>query len=94
MRTSLRKSFERNSAPILIFIHGLPRATVLIVLVGLMFIGLVNTGILGFIALLVVAIFIGWLLLLSWPLLEPRTRLLRALAVLLVIVSAVVRFLN
>ncbi len=94
MRTSLRKSFERNSAPILIFIHGLPRATVLIVLVGLMFIGLVNTGIIGFIALMVVATFIGWLLLLSWPLLEPRPKLLRTLAVLLVIVSAVVRFLN
>ena len=94
MRTSLRKSFERNSAPVLIFIHGLPRAVVLVFLVGLMFIGLFDTGIIGFIALMIVALFIGWLLLLSWPLLAPRPRLLRTFAVLMVIVSAVVRFLN
>lgn len=94
MANSFRKSLERNSAPLLIFIHGLPRAAVLIVLVGLMFIGLVSNGLIGFVALMIVATFIGWLLLLSWPLLAPKPRLLRALAVLLVIVSASVRFLR
>lgn len=94
MANPLRKSIERNSAPVLIFIHGLPRAALLIVLVGLMFLGLVNTGIVGFVALMIVATFIGWLLLLSWPLLAPKPRILRTLAVLLVVVSAVIRFLN
>lgn len=92
MAQTLRKRIEILSAPSLIRLHSLPRAVVPVVIIGLMFLGLVNDEALGGISMLLVAAFVGWLLYLSWPLLEARARILRALVVLLVIMAALSKF--
>jgi len=92
MAPTLRKRIEVLSAPSLIRLHSLPRAVVPVVIILLMFIGLVKDSALGGIALLLVSAFVGWLLYLSWPLLEGRARILRALTVLLVLMAALSKF--
>ena len=92
MAPTLRKRIEVLSAPSLIRLHSLPRAVVPVVIILLMFVGLVKNNALGGIALLLVSAFVGWLLYLSWPLLEGRARILRALTVLLVLMAALSKF--
>jgi hypothetical protein len=92
MAPTLRKRVEVLSAPTLIRLHSLPRALMPVLILLFMFIGLVKDNVVGGIALLVVAAFVVWLLYLSWPLLEGRARLLRALAVLLVVAAALSKF--
>ena len=94
MAPTLRKRIEVLSAPTLIRMHSLPRAIVPVVIILLMFVGLVKDNALGGVALLVVAAFVGWLLYLSWPLLEGRARILRALTVLLVFLAALSKFVS
>ena len=94
MAPTLRKRIEVLSAPSLIRLHSLPRAVVPVVIIGLMFLGLVKDNAVGGVALLLVAGFVGWLLYLSWPLLESRARILRALTVLLVIMAALSKFVS
>ena len=92
MATALRKRIEVFSAPSLIRLHSLPRAVVPVGIIILMFVGLVKDNAVGGIALLVVCAFVGWLLYLSWPLLESRARILRAITVLLVFIAALSKF--
>ena len=92
MAATLRKRIEVLSAPTLIRMHSLPRAIVPVIIILLMFVGLVKDNVTGGIALLVVCTFVGWLLYLSWPLLESRARILRALTVLLVFLAALSKF--
>jgi hypothetical protein len=94
MALRLRKRIEVLSAPSLIRLHSLPRAVVPVVIILLMFVGLVKDNALGGIALLLVSAFVGWLLYLSWPLLEGRARILRALTVLLVFMAALSKFVS
>ena len=92
MVATVRKRVEVLSAPILIRLHSLPRAVIPALILLFMFVGLVKDNALGGIALLIVATFVGWLLYLSWPLLEGRARILRTLAVLLVFAAAISKF--
>jgi hypothetical protein len=92
MAPTLRKRIEVLSAPTLIRMHSLPRAIVPVLIILLMFVGLVKDNATGGIALLAVCAFVGWLLYLSWPLLESRARILRALTVLLVFLAALSKF--
>jgi len=92
MTPTLRKRVEVLSAPTLIRLHALPRAFMPILILLLMFVGLMKDDAIGGIALIIVAAFVGWLLYLSWPLLEGRARILRALAVLLVVAAALSKF--
>jgi len=92
MAATVRKRVEVLSAPILIRLHSLPRAVMPALILLFMFVGLAKDNALGGIALLIVATFVGWLLYLSWPLLEGRTRILRTLAVLLVFSAAISKF--
>jgi hypothetical protein len=94
MAPTLRKRIEVLSAPTLIRMHSLPRAIVPVVIILLMFVGLVKDNALGGVALLIVSAFVGWLLYLSWPLLEGRARILRALTVLLVFLAALSKFVS
>ena len=55
--------------------------------------GLLVQGPIGFAALAVVAIFLGWLALLSWPVLKPGARAFRVLAVGVVAAAAVTQLL-
>ena len=84
-----RQAVERASARPLVFLHQLPRWVLLLVVLGLLISGFAVPGWVGAIALLLVAILLGWLGYLSWPNINTSGRVLRVLAVacMLVIVG-------
>jgi len=70
---------------------ALPGWLVPVLLLAIAVIGLVVGGPVGFALLLVIALFLGWLAALSWPVLPPRTRLLRVLVPLAVLAAAILQ---
>ena len=78
----LAKAIAVRSAPVLLWLHQLPRWTLVLVLGTLLVVGLYSGGVLGGILLLILAAVVGWLLLLAWPLLETGGRLSRLTVVL------------
>lgn len=77
--------------PLLIRVNRMPRWLLAAVLVVLLLLGLLLTTPWAGLFLLVVAAFLGWLLALSWPLVDGWGRLLRGLAVLVLLVAGVLR---
>ena len=90
-RRGVRAALERSSAPILLRMSALPGWLVPVLLLAIAVIGLVVGGPVGFALLLVIALFLGWLAALSWPVLPPRTRLLRVLVPLAVLAAAILQ---
>jgi hypothetical protein len=72
---------ERRSAAPLVFLRQLPAWLPPLVLVGLLVAGFAVRGLAGAAALGMVAVFIGWLGYLSWPLLGGAGRAGRVAAV-------------
>jgi hypothetical protein len=80
----LRREIERRSAVPLVFLHQAPRWGVVLIVGGLLVVGLAVAGPIGFAALLLVALLMGWLSYLAWPQLKGAQRLIRLLSVLVV----------
>jgi hypothetical protein len=91
--SAARQALERASTPLLLRLRRLPPWLVPLIMLALSLTGLLVQGPIGFAALAVVAIFLGWLALLSWPVLKPAARALRVLAVGVVAAAAVVQLL-
>ena len=89
--SSWRRGFEVRSAPLLATIHRLPRWIVPLGLAAVLVLGLVLASPLAGLLLLLVAAFLGWLLALSWPLVDGRGRVLRLAIVVGLVVVAVLR---
>jgi len=90
-RRGARAALERGSAPLLLRMSALPGWLVPAVMLVIAVIGLVVGGPVGFALLLVIALFLAWLAALSWPVLPPRTRVLRMLVPLVVLVAAILQ---
>ena len=60
-------------------LHAMPRWTIPLATVVLVFVGLFAGPIIGGLCLLVLAAFLGWLAYLAWPKLKRRDRLIRLL---------------
>jgi hypothetical protein len=86
--SGLRRTVERWSAAPLVFMHGLPRWVLLLVLVGLLIAGMVGTGWVGASALLALAALLAWLAFLSWPATPWSGRILRIAAFVVLILLA------
>lgn len=87
-------AFQRASLPLLTWLVRLPRWLVVVVLGLMLFLGLIQTGSLawlGVILLLLVAAFLGWLTALSWSAIPASGKLLRTIAVLAVVGAAVLK---
>jgi hypothetical protein len=84
----------RLSAPLLIRLHAQPRWVVPVVMLGLCLGGLFTRGVVAFLCLGLLAVFLAWLLLLSWPLITPASRLLRVVAVGVVAAAAAAKLLQ
>lgn len=80
----LARAIAARSMPLLVRITALPRWAFVVGLTGLLVGGLLLRNPIGGVLLLILATFIGWLLLLSWPVVAPKGRLLRLLVVLAV----------
>lgn len=91
VKSPARRKLETMSAGPLLRMHSLPRLVVPGVLFVLFAAGLfLNTSWAG-ILLVVVAIFVSWLLAVSWPLLEPAAKIIRVLVVAALFATAVWR---
>ncbi|GLW08642.1 hypothetical protein Misp01_37720 [Microtetraspora sp. NBRC 13810] len=87
--TGLRKAVELRSAAPLVFLFGLPRWILPVVMVVLLLIGFAVPYWAGAVAVLPVIAFVGWLAYMSWPSLGAGGRLLRvALLTFLILVAA------
>ena len=84
----------RNSAGPLIILHRLPTFLVAVVLAVVLVAGLALPWAWAGVLLLVLAVFLGWLLALSWPILNWSGRIIRGLAVLSLLVMGVLRLLG
>lgn len=84
----MRASIERRSAVTLVFLRKLPPAAVPIAVVVFLVAGLVVRGIGGAVLLLLLTVFLGWMAFLSWPALNERGRLLRVLALAVLLAAA------
>ena len=85
----LRKSIEILSTPALLKLNSMPRIIVPLLMLSFLMVGLFVPGPLGGTFILIVGLFVGWLLFLSWPLLASKARLIRLAVVALIIVSAI-----
>jgi hypothetical protein len=79
--TQIRQSIERLSLRPAAYLRALPRWLPPVVIAALFVGGLAVGGWGGAVMLLLVTAFLGWLAVLSWPALQPPTRVLRVLAV-------------
>lgn len=96
-RSPRRQEFEKASAPVLAWMHALPRWVVVIAPAILLFLGLILTGPVGWVGgilLLLVAAFLGWLTALSWPAITGSARFLRVIVVLALVGVAVFKFMG
>jgi Family of unknown function (DUF6703) len=83
-----RRTVERWSATPLVYLHQLPRWVLPVVLAALLLAGMLGTGWVGAVALLVLAALLGWLAYLSWPSMPLPGRLLRLGALVVLILLA------
>jgi hypothetical protein len=91
-RTPEQSGFRRRlniaSAPVLLFMHRIPRWVVPVIMGLLLTGGLFLSGSwawLGAVCLALVGLFLLWLFLLAWPILTPGGKAARALAVVAVL---------
>jgi len=88
----LRKRVTDLSAPVLLRIHGLPKFLVPGLIAVLMLLGLFLPAPYSGISLTVVSVFIGWLMYVSWPLLDSKSKLLRFLVFLILIAATAINY--
>ncbi|MGI8652850.1 MAG: DUF6703 family protein [Geodermatophilaceae bacterium] len=91
--TSGRDRLERQSLPVLMTLRRVPQWVLFLVVLGLVVGGLLLTGPVAGALLGVVAVFLGWLLLLAWPRLTQGQRLLRGLTIAVIAGSVIWRLL-
>lgn len=80
-----------RSQVLLARLHALPRLTIPAAVLILTVVGLLAPPVIGVLCLLILALFLGWLAALAWPRLDSAGRLLRALAVGLLVGAAIGR---
>lgn len=89
--TGMRRRVELRSAAPLVFLHGLPRWLLPVVLLAALITGFTVPGWIGGAALAAVAVFLGWFSYLSWPSLANSARLLRGATIAAVLAIAVIQ---
>jgi hypothetical protein len=81
----------RRSAPAVAYLATLPRAVPFVLVIILLALGVFAPAPIAFVALLVMALLMAWLLLLTWSVLSRPGRVLRLLATVIVLGFAVAR---
>ncbi len=85
MPSPLRQSVEQASLPLVARLSRLPRLVPFLIVLALMVAGILIPG-WGWLLLVVVTLFLGWILYLGWPQLSGSERLMR-IAVLVMAVA-------
>ena len=87
----VRPQVERRSAPVLVWLSARPRWLLPVLAAALLIGGLSVPGPAALPLLALLALLLGWLSYLSWPALDPRSRVLRAAVLVLVAVALLQR---
>ncbi|MFM1966568.1 MAG: hypothetical protein RL134_2293 [Actinomycetota bacterium] len=88
---------QRASLPLLSRLTRMPKWLIVVLLAVLLVLGMVQTGSLAWLGALILgllALFFLWLLVLSWPVIPPSGRLLRAIVVVALAGVAVLKALG
>lgn len=86
MSAEWRAAMQERTAVAALALSRVPRLLLIVIFGVLILVGLAAPGLIGAIPLLLIAAFVGWLLLLGWDQRAPVERVIR-IAVLLVIVA-------
>ena len=87
----LRRTVERRSAPVLLWLSSRPKVLLPALVLALLLGGLTTPTVPAAVLLTVLALVLLWLTYLSWPVLDGRARALRAAMLLLIAVALVQR---
>jgi ABC-type multidrug transport system fused ATPase/permease subunit len=90
--SAARKKITDLSAPVLLRIHALPRFIVPALMAIFLVLGLFLKPPISGISLSVVCLFVAWLMYLSWPLLDPRSKFIRFTVLMVLIAATFVNF--
>jgi O-antigen ligase len=88
---TLRRRIDQASLPLMTRLSSLPRLVPFLILLALLISGMLIGGLGGFVLMGLAALFVGWVLYLSWPLLNRSERIMRFAVLLLAIALAVVQ---
>jgi hypothetical protein len=88
---TLRRRIDHASLPLMTRLSSLPPFAPFLVLLALLVGGVLIGGPLGFVLMGVAAVFVGWVLYLSWPRLSSSERIMRSAVLLLAVAMAVVQ---
>jgi hypothetical protein len=85
----LRDVIERRSVLALTYLNSLPRPVTSGAFLLLLLVGVFTSGMVGAVALGLIAVFMAWLMYVGWPQMSPLARALRLLVTVAVAVLAV-----
>lgn len=92
-KSVIRKRLEVLSTPLLLQINTWPKWLVPLVMLAFLLVGLFVPGVVGGFFIMLVGLFVGWLLFLSWPLLDGKAKFFRIVMVLIILASALTQIL-
>lgn len=93
VKGQLRKKLEILSTPLLLTINTWPKWLIPLSMLGFLLVGLFVPGVVGGFFIFLVGSFVGWLLFLSWPLLDAKSKLFRLVLVAIILLSGLTQIL-
>jgi hypothetical protein len=87
----VRHRIDHASLPLMTKLSRLPRLVPFLILLVLLVAGVLISGQVGFVLMGLAAIFVAWVLYLSWPRLSGSERIMRLAVLLLAVAMAVVQ---
>ena len=88
---TVRSRIDHASLPLMTKLSRLPRLVPFLILLALLVAGVLISGQVGFVLMSLAAIFVAWVLYLSWPRLSGSERIMRLAVLLLAVAMAVVQ---
>jgi len=88
---TVRHRIDHASLPLMTKLSRLPRLVPFLILLALLVAGVLISGQVGFVLMSLAAIFVAWVLYLSWPRLSGSERIMRLAVLLLAVAMAVVQ---
>jgi hypothetical protein len=89
---TLRHRIDQASLPLMTKLSRLPKLLPFAILLTLLVSGVLLGGPMGFVLMALAALFVAWVLYLSWPILSSSERLMRSAVLLLALAMTVVRY--
>ena len=91
MPNTVRHRIDHASLPLMTKLSRLPRLVPFLILLALLVAGVLISGQVGFVLMGLAAIFVAWVLYLSWPRLSGSERIMRLAVLMLAVAMAAVQ---